>query len=467
MEKIIEWKIEYESKKYGFYYINNILTLIPDENLEEVWKSIFKSLKERTVVDNLFLEGITSFGHRITFINIKLIRQSGGIYKAFVPAYIIGNSNMTNPLPKIDNFETMIFYGKCIDNFFYPQKVIELGKDDVNEINLKLKSIKNDEILIEKDKFNIGVSSTLSRIEKNTNTPVIVKSYLQINFENKKGITEIIEYYRKVSELFEFFYLREHVKFDEIKLISSGKVKIEDEIKKITNTFNLYCYLNEDAKIDLPDINNCVKYEQIESNFKELYLTVNNKKAYKNYYNLNKDDELKITVNKYQNISSAFESWFDINFPKFKSNSNENYRILKDKVTNFIDDCINEEEKRENKEILRWFELDIKNMEGSLKEQIKYSLGVFSECIINVKKNLISNYNIKYESEEELNEMISNTFKNTRNGIVHGNMKSEILFSDMDVVAYAIVERLVQCLVFYKANVDKEKIKEIVDDKFW
>lgn len=466
MEKIIEGKIEYESKKYGFYYINNILTLIPDENLEEVWKSIFKSLKERTVVDNLFLEGITSFGHRITFINIKLIRQSGGIYKAFVPAYIIGNSNMTNPLPKIDNFETMIFYGKCIDNFFYPQKVIELGKDDVNEINLKLKSIKNDEILIEKDKFNIGVSSTLSRIEKNTNTPVIVKSYLQINFENKKGITEIIEYYRKVSELFEFFYLREHVKFDEIKLISSGKVKIEDEIKKITNTFNLYCYLNEDAKIDLPDINNCVKYEQIESNFKELYLTVNNKKAYKNYYNLNKDDELKITVNKYQNISSAFESWFDINFPKFKSNSNENYRILKDKVTNFIDDCINEEEKRENKEILRWFELDIKNMEGSLKEQIKYSLGVFSECIINVKKNLISNYNIKYESEEELNEMISNTFKNTRNGIVHGNMKSEILFSDMDVVAYAIVERLVQCLVFYKANVDKEKIKEIVDDKF-
>lgn len=466
MEKIIEGKIEYESKKYGFYYINNILTLIPDENLEEVWKSIFKSLKERTVVDNLFLEGITSFGHRITFINIKLIRQSGGIYKAFVPAYIIGNSNMTNPLPKIDNFETMIFYGKCIDNFFYPQKVIELGKDDVNEINLKLKSIKNDEILIEKDKFNIGVSSTLSRIEKNTNTPVVLKSYLQINFKNKKSIADVIEYYRKVSELFEFLYLREHINFNEIKLISRGKVKIENKIKDITNTFDFYYYLPEEDKIDLPDINSCVKYEQIETHFKDLYLTINNKKAYKNYYNLNRDDELKITVNKYQNISSAFESWFDINFPKFKSNSNENYRILKDKVTNFIDDCINEEEKRENKEILRWFELDIKNMEGSLKEQIKYSLGVFSECIINVKKNLISNYNIKYESEEELNEMISNTFKNTRNGIVHGNMKSEILFSDMDVVAYAIVERLVQCLVFYKANVDKEKIKEIVDDKF-
>lgn len=27
-------------------------------------------------------------------------------------------------------------------------------------------------------------------------------------------------------------------------------------------------------------------------------------------------------------------------------------------------------------------------------------------------------------------------------------------------------ERLVQCLVFYKANVDMNKIKEIVDDRF-
>ncbi len=45
-------------------------------------------------------------------------------------------------------------------------------------------------------------------------------------------------------------------------------------------------------------------------------------------------------------------------------------------------------------------------------------------------------------------------------------MKNEILFSDIDVVAYVIVERLVQCLVFYKANVDLNKIKEIVYDRF-
>lgn len=272
---------------------------------------------------------------------------------------------------------------------------------------LKLKALKNDDILIEKDKFNVGVSLILSRAEKNTNTPVVLKSYLQINFESKKSIAEVIEYHRKISELFEFLYLREHIKFNEIKLISSGKVKIENEIKDITNTFN-----------------------------------------------------------KYHNISSAFESWFDINFPKFKSDTNENYKILKDKVIKFIDDCINEEDESDNKEILNWFKLDIEKMEGSLKEQIKYSLEKFKECIINVKKNLNSNYNIEYDSEEELNEKISNTFKNTRNRIAHGNMKSEILFSDMDVVAYVIVERLVQCLVFYKANVDMNKIKEIVDDRF-
>ena len=368
---------------------------------------------------------------------------------------------MTNPLPKIDDFETMIFYGKCIDNFFDPQKVIELGNDDLNEIN-----IKNDNILIEKDKFNIGFSSTLSPAEKNSNTTVVLKSYLQINFENKKSIAEVIEYYKKISELFEFLYLRKHIKFNEIKLISMEKVKIENKIKDIANTFDFYYYLPEEDKIDLPDTNSCVKYGQIETHFKDLYLTINNKKVYKNYYNLNRDDEFKITINKYHNISSAFESWFDINFPKFKSDTNENYKILKHKVIKFIKDCINEEDESDNKEILNWFKSDIEKMEGSLKEQIKYSLEMFKDCIINVKKNLISDYNIEYNSEEELNEKISNTFKNTRNRITHGNIKNEILFSDMDVVAYVVIERLVQCLVFYKSNVDMSKIKEIVDDKF-
>lgn len=466
MEEIIEGKLEYGTKKYAFYCINNVLTLIPDEELEAIWKSIFKSQKERTVDENIFLEGITSSGHRITFINIKLIRQSGGIYKAFVPAYIIGNSNMMNSLPKIDNFETMSFYGKCIDNFFDPQRVLEFGSKDMCEINMRLKTLKNADILIENDKFNIAINSTLSRAEKNTNTPVVLKSYLQINFQNKKSITEIVEYHRKISELFEFLYLREYIKFSEIKLTSSGKVRIGNEIKEVTNTFDFYYYLPEEDKIDLPDINSCIKYEQIETHFKDLYLTINNKKAYKNYYNLNRDEEHKITINKYHNISSAFESWFDINFPKFKSDTNQNYRILKGKVVDFIDDCINEEDESDNKEILHWFKSNIEKMEGSLKEQIKYSLEMFKDCITNLKKNLISNYNIEYASEEELNEKIANTFKNTRNKIAHGNMKNEILFSDIDVVAYVIVERLVQCLVFYKANVNIDKIKKIVDDRF-
>ena len=48
------------------------------------------------------------------------------------------------------------------------------------EFNMKLKALKNDDILIEKDKFNLGVSSTLSRAEKNTNTPVVLKSLLNM-----------------------------------------------------------------------------------------------------------------------------------------------------------------------------------------------------------------------------------------------------------------------------------------------
>lgn len=101
----------------------------------------------------------------------------------------------------------------------------------------------------------------------------------------------------------------------------------------------------------MPDSLNCVQYKQIEENIKDLYLIVNMKDAYKNYYSLNKNEELKITINKYSNISSAFESWFDINFPNYKSDADENYKRLKNKVIDFIDNSIKEEKITQNKEI--------------------------------------------------------------------------------------------------------------------
>ncbi len=41
-------------------------------------------------------------------------------------------------------------------------------------------------------------------------------------------------------------------------------------IKDITNTFDFYYYLPKEDKIDLPDINSCVKYGQIETYFNGL-----------------------------------------------------------------------------------------------------------------------------------------------------------------------------------------------------
>ena len=204
MEKIIEGKIEYNNEKYGFYYINNILTLIPDNALEDVWESIFSTLKERTVDTELLLEGITSSGHRIMFINVKLVKQSGGLYKAFVPAYIIGKTNMMKPLPVIDNFNSIVFYGKCIDNFLNPQKTLSLEDFDTKDKKIKLKKILNENIEIENDIFNMGINYSLKCSEKNINTPLIVKSFLEIKFKDEKNVKEIVKYYRKQRELFKF-----------------------------------------------------------------------------------------------------------------------------------------------------------------------------------------------------------------------------------------------------------------------
>ena len=71
-----------------------------------------------------------------------------------------------------------------------------------------------------------------------------------------------------------------------------------------------------------------------------------------------------------------------------------------------------------------------------------------------------------FKKVEKKTNVDKNTIISLAEKLQNGNMKDEVLFSDMDVVAYVIVERLVQCLVFYKANVAMNKIKEIVDDRF-
>lgn len=104
-------------------------------------------------------------------------------------------------------------------------------------------------------------------------------------------------------------------------------------------------------------------------------------------------------------------------------------------------------------------------MDGTLKEKIKYALQIFEECIKNVKANLLKYYDIQY-STNEINEEIANTFKNTRNKIAHGSINDEILFSEMDVIAYSLIKRIVKCMILYKSELPIDNIKELVDDKF-
>lgn len=213
-----------------------------------------------------------------------------------------------------------------------------MGKGGAIEKELKIKNLSeiNRKIEIERDTFNFGVAISMRHSTKEINTPLVMKSYLNIKFNQEKDIKDIIEYYRKVGEFFKFLYNRKYIRFDEIKLFSKGKVKDKENIYDTTNTFEFcYCLPDED-KLDIPDSIDIIKFDQIEKNIDKLYFSINQKGVYRNYYDLNVEEETKITINKYHNISSAFESWFDINFPEFKSESDKNYLNIKNNILKYI-----------------------------------------------------------------------------------------------------------------------------------
>ncbi len=166
-----------------------------------------------------------------------------------------------------------------------------------------------------------------------------------------------------------------------------------------------------------------------------------------------------INVNTFLQTTSAFEAEFDRTYPKYKATKNKDYREIKDKVLNFIKDC----ETLEKTKVIKYLETfydTINDLEGTLPEQICYALNEYSQQIAKVKKRIFDLYEIADMSNDELAQV----FTKKRNYIAHGRELKA--FSDIEIVTYILVERLVYCLLLKRVGFSKEEITIIIEKIF-
>ncbi|MFV0249755.1 MAG: hypothetical protein ACK5HP_01785 [Bacilli bacterium] len=458
MKKNVEHGVvKYKDKDYTYSYKDNIITLTPKE-LEPYWQSMFKKFKREEKEENVY--GITNSNFPVAFIKLNLIDIGGGVLQAFVPAYIVANANTVSPLPEINNFKSMTFYGDCINSLYNPKQMIK--DSDVTKKYKPYMKFKHPKEVIKNilvNKLDFIFRITWEFPIKDKVPAVLLKSLLEIKFDSKKTIDEIIEYYQQVKMLFSFINNRHYIEFSDILL--KADMFVEDfpdkKVRNVGVSYNLYIILPKDVKVDLPNSIYETRLNKIENQFENLFNTLNKCGGYNLHFPDNQYDEDHVDIDKFLRVASAFESWFDINFDDFKSDTDLLYKILKNDVLKFIA----ERGKNTNatgRDYLKRFKNEIERQEGTLLEQLLYSYQIFENCVKKVKERIYRHYNL---DDVKINDIFLALAKK-RNRLSHGDI-NDLGFSKEEIVAFIILERLIQCLIYYKAEFSLDSISEIVD----
>lgn len=461
---IIDGKITYDNQEFCFNYNDNIITLYP-EKLEDRWKSMKNMFLKANLKDNnntINLYGETSNGEPIAFIKLSLKMVGRGIYRSFVPAYIIGNCNAISPLPEIKNFKKMILKGACVDYLYNPRQLIkELSATKKFKPIIKFNEMKNvrKRIKVNNDNWNFGVAWNMPYKERNT--IINLNAGLSIDFQNLKNVDEIIEYYIKIEKLFCFLNNRKHVIFSSIKLYKDIKF-YDDILKKVKKdyiTFVLNINERKDVEYDLPDKHRQISILDLNNHIEAIYNGINEDPFIDESLPNNTYESNHVSVENFIRTTSAFESEFDRTYPKYKTNKKGNYKRVKNKILDYIEEC-KKGESNHTIEYINEFYNAIDNLEGTLPEQICCALKEFTKPLEKLKQRLFVHYNITKVNNAELAQQ----FARKRNYIAHGRELQEI--TDIEIVVYILVERLIYCLLLKRVGCSIDEITIILEKIF-
>lgn len=474
MEQTYCGDLVFNNIKYTFDFRNNVLVIIPDE-LEDYTKWHFKHICNKDKFERVNVEGTTNNGFYICFIHVKFSHMGRGILQAFVPGYVICKANGVSPLPKCEEISKIRFFGECLDRFYYPKRIIETSdfvhSDDIT-LEVNKNKLKTDNYTINKDIFKFGVSWKIP-YSSNINVVLDVESFLEIEFNTKKSIDEIVDYYLDVKKFFSFINNRKYIKFNRVIAYTVIPVNYgitQEDIRDEEFKFEFY-FVDPDEKYDLDKTNNSIHLEDIDNKFSKLYKLITHKDFLTEYYPLSISDNNYVDNDKYVNVARAFESEFDKLYPKFKSNTSEEYNAVKKSLLKCLSNKKNKSnlaiEKGQdikcNKKIIKecnYFNKIISKIEGTLPEKVTYSLRKYKEIISNKKKLMLNNYEISTVKDG----VLADKFSKRRNDISHGNFVDA--FTDIEIISYELVRICIYCITLERCKMSEERINNIVNKLF-
>ena len=475
MSNLICGEIMYNNVEYKFDFRDNILVLVPSK-LESFSETILKFLNNDIVSEEYInLEGITNQNKYICFMHIRLSDIGRGVLKSFVPGYVMSVGNNIFPIQRCIEIEKIRFYGECFDSFYYPKRIIDYSDlITKNEKNFKIikEKQKTEDYIVNKDRFSFGVYWRAPQ-SSNINIVLDVSSYLEITFDEKKDVSQILNYYLNLKKFFSFINNRKYIKFDKIFAYKNIEIKSDDENKKRQEIKFEFFFTNPKEKIDIRSSLYTIHLEDLNNKFSKLYKEIIKKDYLIHYYPLSISDSNYIDNDKYISVASAFESEFDKQNPKFKSDTSIAYieskkfilKSISNKKSRLKKNIENASpaEKKQLKSMIKnydYFYKVIKEKEGTLEDKIVYSYKKYNNIISRKKEMLFYDFNIKPVKYGKL----ASSFITRRNDIAHGRGNRE--FNVFEIISYELLRICIYCITLERCKFNFDEIENIINKLF-
>ena len=343
---------------------------------------------------------------------------------------------------KNDEIHKLTFRSEVLDYFYRPQKdyienvskiINSFAKNDYNKKATKKYEFKyNNKNYI----LYFGINCYL-KVYNNFMFDV----FSSLNIECKENITmdEVHELSIIVKKFLSFISNNRKVYIDTI-LVNSY---FDENIKYKNGEF----YLNQSAKEKI-EFKSVLNYDDIKENIGNIFdEIINDKICFISLFQYDKDYINTIDI---MNICAAFESQFDVTYPKYRD---DNFKKIKKEIINHIK-LIEEKFSSDikNKEVYDDILNSVKNYKDILKSKIEYALNDF-EKLYNEESGKYMD--IKYDFKDDYKEM-PNRIKNARNSLDHGNNKTKITYKELtDTI---LLRAIVYFMILKSAGIDNYNI---------
>ena len=200
--------------------------------------------------------------------------------------------------------------------------------------------------------------------------------------------------------------------------------------------------------------------DTLVNNFENLYNILSTEKNTLFSYPNNSYEDSHVDSYQFIKIASSFEGQFDKLHPKYKANKHKKYKALKDNILNYISELKTPNSSNTEISYIDNFYDTINNLDGALHEQISFSLKEFIKPLEKTKQRLFVSYNMTNISNGDL----AQAFSKKRNEITHSALSKK--FSDVEIVSYLLVKRLVHCIILKRSNFTTDETTEIINRIF-